>query len=563
MAYPDHMRTPVAITLIVALGFGFVIATTLAVQRSSALAAQQEELEAAQAEIELLRAERDALEAELERAGGSGPISDTITLLDQLLTGDIDGALEGLLEGDGWLGGLLEGLLEDGGSIDTDGLLEGLLDGLGGLGGLDGLGEGVVERTAGASMRCLIPDDPTAVLGAGRGAPDDPQEVVDALVLSVAAERELDWLEDVEVAFLDGAAVAARLDDLLDAPGAIDRDALAFEQDLLIALRALEPGTDLEAVQRALLEDSVAGFYVPDTGELVVRVPDDGRIRGIDRITLAHELDHALTDQVLGLPDPDLPPLRGDSDAQLAALALVEGDATLLMQRWALSNVSLADQLSALGDADMVAAQAALDAAPHHVQRGLLFPYLDGMDWVCQQWLEGGWAAVDAAYADPPSTTAEILTGVAREPRDTPAVSDPPGTTSRGSTTFGAAPLSWLLEAPGGDPDRGLDAAIDRALVWAGGTAHLWDADDGVVAALALAEHRGSAAADGTTPGLCETLGDWFDAAAPSAEDVEVAVTRGWQDDRSAAVLDCREDAVVFVTAPALSGALAVVGAAG
>jgi hypothetical protein len=257
------------------------------------------------------------------------------------------------------------------------------------------------------------------------------------------------------VAFLDDVATRARLQELLEEEDAIDREALAVQERLLTALRAIPAGTDLEELQLALLEDSVAGFYVSDTGELVVRVPDDGRIRGIDRITIAHELQHALADQALGLPDPTEPPLSEDADATLATLAVVEGDATLVMQRWGLEHVSLMEQLGAFGDPDMLAAQAALDDVPHVLQRELMSPYLDGLDWVCDRYLEGGWAAVDEAYRSPPTTTAEVLFGEPVDPVEPTSLGAPRGFDEVGAITFGAAPLLWLFEAPGDDVSTG------------------------------------------------------------------------------------------------------------
>src|SRR5690606_36310905 len=103
------------------------------------------------------------------------------------------------------------------------------------------------------------------------------------------------------VDFLTRPELHAGLDELLTEDADPARDD-AYER-LLVGLGAVPAGTDLPTVRRQLLDDQVAGFYSPDTGELVVRVPDDGEVGTLDTITLAHELQHALADQALGLPD--------------------------------------------------------------------------------------------------------------------------------------------------------------------------------------------------------------------------------------------------------------------
>ncbi len=571
MTYPAGMRTWVVATVVGLLTVALVVTSTLTVQRGRQVQQQQTELTELSAEAERLQRRVDQLDAEVQRLreqGAGGPAEQLGQRLDDLLNGLREGAgeaLEELLEGDGaGLGELLEGLLDgdgEGGGLGE--LLEGLLGGS--LQG--GLDAGAAAMPAGA--RCLLPDS-GGLLDGGLGglldgglgglldggsatAAADPDEVVAELVADVAGLRELDWQQDVEVAFLDDEALGARLTDLLDADGATDPVEVAVRDAVLGALHAVPAGTNVAALERQLLEDSVAGFYVPDTGELVVRVPDDGTIRAVDRITLAHELDHALTDQVLGLPDLGAPELRGDADAQLAALALIEGDATLLMQRWALANVGLGEQLAALGDPELRRAADALEAVPHHLQRQLLFPYTEGLDWVCDRWLEGGWAAVDAAYADPPTTTAEILFGDRRTPRSPLRPAIPEGYGILGTTTLGAAELSWLFEAPGGESARALDQPRQRAAAWAGGQARVFDGGGQVVVAVALVDGGSTGA-----PPLCTSVQEWYDAAVPDARRATTSATAAWEhasggaSGPGAAVLSCAGDDVLLVSGPDL-----------
>jgi outer membrane murein-binding lipoprotein Lpp len=544
--------------------------SVLAVLQARSLDAERARVGALDAEVATLRTEVDRLREDVEAAAaappdepasadderdGEGDATDDAEV-DDGGAADLGGLLEGLL-GDGGpsdLGGLLDGLLGAGGDADVEGLLEGLLgDGGEGLGGLFAAGDA-------PGARCLLPggDDPMGLLDGllGSGATTDDEEP-DALVRTIADQvaelRELAWQDDVEVAFLDDVATRGRLRELLEEEDAIDREALAVQERLLTALQAIPAGTDLEQLQLALLEDSVAGFYVSDTGELVVRVPDDGRIRGIDRITIAHELQHALADQTLGLPDPTEPPLSEDADATLATLAVVEGDATLVMQRWALDHVSLMEQLSAFGDPDMAAAQAALDDVPHVLQRELISPYLDGLDWVCDRYLEGGWAAVDAAYRSPPTTTAEVLFGEPVDPVDPASLGRPPGFDEVGATTFGVAPLLWLFEAPGDDLDRALDDPEARAMAWGGGVAEVWARGDDTAVGLALADRSGPGA-----PGLCASMGAFVEAAYPDLRELPAEAGRVWRGPGGAAVLRCEVDDVVLGVGPDLVSATTI-----
>jgi hypothetical protein len=182
--------------------------------------------------------------------------------------------------------------------------------------------------------------------------------------------------------------------------------------------------------------DQVAGFYDPETGEMVVGRATTGPLDGATRMILAHELDHALTDQVLDLPLAPERPAPGAEDTALAQLALIEGDATLAMQLYALRHVGLLEQLSGLGSA--AGAQQQLTALPHHLRSTLTFPYLQGLAFVCRLHAGGGWKAVDRAYDEPPTTTAQVLfperydeREAAVDPRD-PAARAGPGGRSRG-----------------------------------------------------------------------------------------------------------------------------------
>ena len=148
-----------------------------------------------------------------------------------------------------------------------------------------------------------------------------------------------------------------------------------FDTRLLVALGMLPPGYDLMSAQMDLLDSGVAGYYDPDTGELVVATPDsDQPLAAIDQITLAHEMIHALTDATLGIPEAIEDP-AADPEIIRAEQALIEGDATLGMQQFSLGALGFDEQLAMLTDPRILGAQQEAGEFPYVLSSGLQLPY--------------------------------------------------------------------------------------------------------------------------------------------------------------------------------------------
>ena len=154
-----------------------------------------------------------------------------------------------------------------------------------------------------------------------------------------------------------------------------------------------------------LLTEQVAGYYDPKTQEF--HLADWIDLEG-QRPVMAHELTHALQDQHFNLRRfEDWP--KHDSDAELAAHALVEGDASLLMMQYVMR--SPARQLAFLkamvtggsGSSEQI------ERAPRVLRETLLFPYLQGSAFATQVYRQGGWEAVSAAYKNLPKSTEQVL----------------------------------------------------------------------------------------------------------------------------------------------------------
>ncbi len=174
----------------------------------------------------------------------------------------------------------------------------------------------------------------------------------------------------------------------------------------LAALGLLPAGLDLKKTYLDLLGEQIGAFYDQHSAELFTfsgQPLDNGQ----NRVILAHELTHALEDQHFQLARLPLE-TKGNDDRALAASALVEGDATLVMSQYLLGDLSAAvlkDTLTGAFGADM----RQIASAPRYLRETLLFPYLRGQEFCQALYQTGGWDALAEAFRHPPESTAQIL----------------------------------------------------------------------------------------------------------------------------------------------------------
>ena len=219
----------------------------------------------------------------------------------------------------------------------------------------------------------------------------------------VIALRGLPATQRLEPTILDEAQLRVRLQAQFAAENPPEQ--IAASQATLVAMGLLPAGTSLADLYVNLLGSQVAGYYDPATKQIYV-VARTGQIGAIEKVTFAHEFTHALQDQNFGLKGIQTDAI-GQGDRSLAHLALIEGDASLLMTQW------LVGHLDAAGIAQILAgdpaAQAQLDATPPVLKDALLFPYLQGLTFVQSIWAQGGWPAVNRVFARLPDSTEQIL----------------------------------------------------------------------------------------------------------------------------------------------------------
>lgn len=312
---------------------------------------------------------------------------------------------------------------------------------------------------------------------------------------------------------------------------------------VLVTLGLLEPGTDLREQTVALVQQGVSGFYSPRR-EILYAGATAGVVAPFEEVVLAHELDHALVDQALGLPgtmsrDPLL------SDVMLGHLALVEGDATLAMSKYGTARLTPEEIGSFLQRFGRIRYDAG-DDVPYVLARSTEFPYYEGLLFVCLAWREGGWGRVDRLYALPPASSAEIVFPD-RYPRFEPRLPKSPPSPRNGwepllDRSFGVFDLMLLLENADlvGTAETVVGGHAPAARGWAGGVLHSWARGDATAVHLALVD-AGVRGEDGRRRRrLCRVLRGWYEDTFPDqGRDAVRGADVGWTGPRGAAGIRC------------------------
>jgi hypothetical protein len=162
-----------------------------------------------------------------------------------------------------------------------------------------------------------------------------------------------------------------------------------------------------------------------------------------------------------------------DEDAS-AAIALVEGNATFFMARWARTFLTLPEQVQV--GIEAAAQDTSTEGVPPFVGRLQAWPYDQGMRFIVALEARGGLDAVDEAFVDLPTSTEQII-HAERYPNDAPTPVDVPdlsaelgpGWEDLDVMSIGEA---WLQIALGLRLD-GSEAGA-AAAGWDGGTYRAW-----------------------------------------------------------------------------------------
>ena len=269
-----------------------------------------------------------------------------------------------------------------------------------------------------------------AVAAAERKATDAQNGVRRAQIERDVAEiRELNFTKPVVYESLDRAGirqvVAGKLSE------AYSDEEIRNMSTGYAAFGLLPPNFPLKQTYTDLLGEQIAAFYDQHQHKLFM-FQDASLESAQNRVILAHELTHALQDQNFGLLKLALE-IKDNDDRAAAASALIEGDATLVMSQYMVKDLSW----KTLADTATYSATQSMEEirkAPRYMREMLVFPYIKGEQFCAAAFERGGFVALTEVYADPPSSTAQILhpEKYFAIPREEPITIDFPNTTFQG-----------------------------------------------------------------------------------------------------------------------------------
>ncbi len=188
----------------------------------------------------------------------------------------------------------------------------------------------------------------------------------------------------------------------------------------LVTLGVFPEDRDLLKTVWEFLGDQVGGFYDDRVKELFLVENPEGMRREVpgmepNEFVSVHELTHALQDQHFDLGTLPMS-LKHQDDLTLAIQALVEGDASYvqydhMMQKRGMSLEQMSSMMTGRlkqGFNRPGAASPGSGDSPLFLRKSFTFPYTAGLLFVMEA-RRGSWDKVNKMYADPPTSTEQIL----------------------------------------------------------------------------------------------------------------------------------------------------------
>lgn len=211
---------------------------------------------------------------------------------------------------------------------------------------------------------------------------DSIREMAEEVIPRVEQAAGLTFKSPPELALRSREQVRHYLDAKIAAelpPDEVERLTVAYRMFGLI------PDTlDLSELLLELYAEQVAGFYDPDSTVLYVV---EGSDPAMVRLTIAHELVHALQDQYM--PVDSVLTMQRQNDRRTAAQAVLEGQAMLASVLAMMPNQDLQALGTFWNDAqrrsqirEQEKRMPVFASAPLILREGLIFPYLAGADFM-------------------------------------------------------------------------------------------------------------------------------------------------------------------------------------
>lgn len=354
-------------------------------------------------------------------------------------------------------------------------------------------------RLAGIGLALLLTLPATA--GAQEPPPDAPpdtSDLVNVLLAGFLGFRDMTGPElqkevaelggvpfrsDVPVEFMDRKELPRYLKELVDSEYPTSR--ASADARTLAAFDLLSPAADLREMRSRLLEENVVGFYDERPGrKKLYAISADRHLTPANQIVLAHEMRHALQDQYMDVHHSLDESVSDFDDRRMAFMSLLEGDATLLMERFLLRRLPAGEEGAEepkeredVGDLSMLAPS--IEGVPDVLRDQLVLPYTKGLNFTRFLFRSGGWARVKQAWDRPPQSTEQVLHPekylAGERPLPVEIAYQPSGGRLLNQGVLGEMLLNTLLgdeaapglaEGWGGDAFRLFDVSGKTLLVW-------------------------------------------------------------------------------------------------
>ncbi len=265
-----------------------------------------------------------------------------------------------------------------------------------------------IERVKESAATTSTVPGATATTAPASDLTPEQSRVVEEIKAQVAAIRGLPWKGTLPIKVLTKDQLAQRVRALNAKEIAENREELTTDESILKLLRLIGKDVDYAKTLDAILAGGVLGFYDDELKELFVGGGGTATPDPATRATLAHELTHALTDQHFDFGTRTKALDDADKTEEVAAFsALIEGDAELVATLWQDKHLSARERQQAANGSS--ADPGVYASAPPYLLASLFFPYEDGLNFVQSRYKAGGFAEVDKAYRNPPTSTEHIL----------------------------------------------------------------------------------------------------------------------------------------------------------
>jgi hypothetical protein len=275
----------------------------------------------------------------------------------------------------------------------------------------------------------------------GPSYPDAWDPRIEPLADFVSNERGLLFEHPVYVDFLDEAAFDAQA---TEGPGPTDEEREELERfaGLFRAFGLVSGEIDLYETGNELMSDGVLAHYSPETKRITV---NGDTLDASTRVTVVHELTHALQDQHF-----DLAKVQAATDdvTSETLTAVIEGDATRIENRY-FDQLTDAEKEEAFAGYADDGEEADYGRFPRVIVSSFGAPYALGESFVGILSEAKGESTVSDAITSPPASTEQVLDPFAYLAGDEPlAVAEPAladGEESFDSGTLGALFLYLML----------------------------------------------------------------------------------------------------------------------